>query len=261
MILFLIHFHAVFSLMNGRDAWFPSSEGFGYEIDEQAGTITFILEDLDPMPYYLGIGWNNYTHDESYHTKTMTNAELMIWDGGSKHAGEKYLGSIWTYFGIEKIGRPSYDDDAMSHWTRTPGSSHPDGKPRWSRSLKRPEGCSKCIEIKKNQEYWVMSARGKIFDGEAEVQKQKDDPKYAAWSNWPGPRAGYHYAKTQREKVIIWKEHDLDDLNHMTNHHPDNWNQRASQIGQKDLTNIPQNSAIIISVFSSLLFFLGINLL
>jgi len=43
----------------------------------------------------------------------------------------------------------------------------------------------------------------------------------------------------------------------MTNH-KEGWNQRVSKVGDKDLTDIPQNSAKIIAF--SLAFFLGINL-
>jgi len=79
-----------------------------------------------------------------------------------------------------------------------------------------------------------MSARGKIFDGLGAVKAQKEDPEQAAKENWDGPRAGFHvsrtlflfyvflenifankyfkYAKTLREKVIIWKTNDDDDL-------------------------------------------------
>ena len=78
----------------------------------------------------------------------------------------------------------------MSFWKRTPGSAHSDGKPRWSRTLKRPEGCDKCIEIEKNRVYWVMSARGTIFDGLGNIEKQKTDP--VEKEAWEGPRAGFH---------------------------------------------------------------------
>ena len=91
----------------------------------------------------------------------------------------------------------------MNYWKRTPGSAHPDGKPRWSRTLKRPEGCSKCIEIEKGRQYWVMAARGSTFDGLGHVKRQQEDPKYAAWSDWPGPRAGYHVSLPEIELVYL----------------------------------------------------------
>ncbi|CAG5099936.1 Oidioi.mRNA.OKI2018_I69.XSR.g16757.t1.cds [Oikopleura dioica] len=259
-LFFLTFFHEASPKISGSEGWFPGADGFAYEIDEEKGEIIFRLDDLVDMPYYLGVGWNNNTHDDSTHTKTMINSELLIWDGGSIHKDENYKGAIWPYFGGHFAGGAEWSEQAMTYWKRTPGSAHPDGKPRWSRTLKRPEGCSKCIEIEKNKEYWVMSARGSTFDGEGNWKRQKEDPKYAAWSDWPGPRAGYHYAKTQREKIIIWKEHEFDNLYHMTNHHEDAWNKRVDSIGQKNLTKVPQNSAQILCLFSSLLVFLGINL-
>lgn len=83
-----------------------------------------------------------------------------------------------------------FSPEAMTYWKRTPGSAHADGKPRWSRTLKRPDGCDKCIEIKKNQVYWVMSARGSIFDGRGNIEIQKNDP--VEKEAWEGPRAGFH---------------------------------------------------------------------
>ena len=43
----------------------------------------------------------------------------------------------------------------------------------------------------------------------------------------------------------------------MTNHE-EGWNRRVSKIGNKDLTDIPQNSAHIFAI--NLFFFLGISL-
>ena len=77
VLAFKIGFNVL--IKEGYDGWFPGSEGFGYEIDEEAGTITFMLEDLSPMEYYLGIGWNNCTDDESYHTKTMSVGFFFIY--------------------------------------------------------------------------------------------------------------------------------------------------------------------------------------
>ena len=90
----------------------------------------------------------------------------------------------------------------MTYWKRTPGSAYADGKPRWSRTLKRPEGCDKCIEIKKNQVYWVMSARGSIFDGRGNIEKQKNDP--VEKEAWEGPRAGFHVSVKIFFNIVIF---------------------------------------------------------